>query len=385
MSPHKTDNHQASDVRELALELERYRDILDTASDAVVSINQNHEVVFMNRAAEDLFGYQRDEILGGDLSPLIPSEHRERHRHYVERYVRTRKNRLIGHVVEAEAERRDGGRVPISISFSVADSGGELLFTAIMRDLSAERNLAERVAHVEKLAAVGQMVATVTHEIKTPLTLIGGFAAQLRKERSLSERGKKKLGIIVEEVARLENMLVELGDLSRPQRYNWEEVDLAEVVESVKLLMTPKLRRNRFFLNVRAENGLPRVMADRDKLRQVLINLINNAIQAGGPGDQVEVSISALPDGQVELAVRDWGCGIPERYQKDLFTPFFTTKKRGTGLGLPVARRVVEEHGGTIELISSKGQGTTARVVLPAAPASHTLMPGAAPPGTAQP
>lgn len=372
MSPSKKDQPPASDFRELALEVERYHEILDTASDAVVSINQNHEVVFMNRAAEALFGYRRDEMLGGDLSPLIPSEHRERHRHYVERYVRTRKARLIGHVAQVEAERRDGSRVPISISFSVAESGGELLFTAIMRDLSAERNLAEKVAHAEKLAAVGQMVATVTHEIKTPLTLIGGFAAQLKKERNLSERGKKKLSIIVEEVARLEGMLVELGDLSRPQRYNWEAIDLAEAVEHVKRLMAPKLRQTRFVVKVNADKATPPVMADRDKLNQVLINLINNSIQAGGPGDQVEIRIAPLPDGQVEMTVRDWGCGIPERNQKELFTPFFTTKKRGTGLGLPVARRVVEEHGGTIELASIEGEGTTAKVVLPAAPPSQS-------------
>ena len=113
----KTKN--TADVRELAQELEKYRQIVETASDAVVSINQHHEVIYMNAAAEALFGYRRAEILGGDLAPLIPSEHRRAHRHYVERYVRTRQPRLIGHSADLEGERRDGSRFPISDRKSV--------------------------------------------------------------------------------------------------------------------------------------------------------------------------------------------------------------------------------------------------------------------------
>lgn len=373
MGPNSPSGAPTSDFQTMALELERFREILDTASDAVVSANQNHEVVYMNRAAEKLFGYQRSEMLGRDLSPLIPTEHRQQHRHYLERYVRTRQARLMGHSAQVEAERRDGSRVPISISFSVAENGPDLLFTAIMRDLSAERKLAAKVDLAERLAAVGQMVATVTHEIKTPLALIGGFANQLKKEPGLSEKGLRKLGIIVEEVARLENMLVELGDLSRPQRYVWNEIDLAQLVGHVKALMAPQLKRNRFFLKVEATPGLPRIMGDKDKLSQVLINLINNAIQAGGPNDEVKLELNPVPNGQVELLVRDWGCGIPEQYIEDIFTPFFTTKKRGTGLGLPVAKRIIDEHGGSIEMLSSPESGTTARVLLPPAPAVPTL------------
>lgn len=373
MGPNSPSGAPTSDFQTMALELERFREILDTASDAVVSANQNHEVVYMNRAAEKLFGYQRSEMLGRDLSPLIPTEHRQQHRHYLERYVRTRQARLMGHSAQVEAEHRDGSRVPISISFSVAENGPDLLFTAIMRDLSTQRKLAAKVDLAERLAAVGQMVATVTHEIKTPLALIGGFANQLKKEPGLSEKGLRKLGIIVEEVARLENMLVELGDLSRPQRYVWNEIDLAQLVGHVKALMAPQLKRNRFFLKVNATPGLPPIMGDKDKLSQVLINLINNAIQAGGPNDEVKLELNPAPNGQVELLVRDWGCGIPEQYIEDIFTPFFTTKKRGTGLGLPVAKRIIDEHGGSLEMLSSPENGTTARVLLPPAPAVPTL------------
>jgi two-component system sensor kinase FixL len=357
-----------NEVHELVSELEKYRQIIETANDAVVSINRYHEVVFMNRAAETMFGYKRNEILGGDLSPLIPTEYRKDHKRFVERYVSTRQARFIGHVAQVQAEHRDGTRFPISISFSVAETSNELLFTAIMRDLTAEHELAMQVKRAERLAAVGQMVATVSHEIRTPLTLIGGFAGQLLKERGLSERGKRKMNIIVEEVARLEKMLSELNDLSRVQPYEWEELDVAEVLDHVKELMGPQLKRNRFFIRFNKQKGLPKVVADRNRLSQVLINLVNNAVQASVPGDEIIMEMSAGNDGGVDVRVRDFGSGIAAKHMDEIFTPFFTTKKRGTGLGLPLAKRIVEEHGGKIELQSDVGTGTVATVRLPAAP-----------------
>lgn len=349
-------------------ELEKYRQIVETANDAVVSINAQHEVVFMNSAAEEMFGYKRNEILGGDLSPLIPSEYRKDHKRFVERYVRTRQARFMGHVAQVQAEHRDGTRFPISISFSVASTNNELLLTAIMRDLTAERDLAMQVKRAERLAAVGQMVTTVSHEIRTPLTLIGGFAGQLLKERGLSERGKRKTGIIVEEVARLEKMLTELNDLSRVQPYEWEELDVGEVVDHVKALMGPQLKRDRFFFRLQKKNGMPKVVADRNRLSQVIINLVNNAVQASVPGDEIIMELAAGPEGGVEIRVRDYGAGIPAKHMAEIFNPFFTTKKRGTGLGLPLAKRIVGEHGGKIELHSDVGNGTVAMVQLPAAP-----------------
>ncbi len=357
-----------NEVHELVSEMEKYRQIVETAHDAVVSINAQHEVVFINRAAEDMFGYQRNEILGGDLSPLIPNEYRKNHKSFVERYVRTRQPRFIGHVAQVQAEHRNGSRFPVSISFSVAETNNELLLTAIMRDLTAERDLAMQVKRAERLAAVGEMVATVSHEIRTPLTLIGGFAGQLLKERGLSDRGKRKMGIIVEEVARLENMLSELNDLSRVQPYEWEELDLAEVVDHVKTLMGSRLKRDRFFFNLRKEEALPKVVADRNRLSQVLINLVNNAVQASVPGDEIVMELAGGAEGGVDVRVRDFGAGIPAKHMTGIYTPFYTTKKRGTGLGLPLAQRIVGEHGGSIELQSDVGIGTVATVHLPVAP-----------------
>ena len=355
-----------TEVQELAQELEKYRQIVETAGDAVVSVNRHHEVVYMNAAAERLFGYHREEILGGDLAPLIPTEHRQAHRHYLERYLRTRQARLMGHSAELMAEHKDGSRLPISISFSVAELDDGPLFTAIMRDLSAERRLAQQVRNSQQLALVGQTVATVSHEIRTPLVLIGGFARQLAaKEKDLTPQGRHKLEVIAQEVARLEGLLSDLNDLSRPQQYRWQNVGLPQVVERVRELMEPQLQKDGLGLRLRLGDQPPHVAADPDRLSQVLINLVQNAAQASQPGQEVVLTLEAGPQGQAVLAVSNQGCGIPEKHIAQVFNPFFTTKQRGTGLGLPLARRIVEEHGGRLELSSQPGQGTEVRVSLP--------------------
>jgi two-component system sensor kinase FixL len=368
------DNTCRSELHEAAQELEKFRQIVETAELGVVTINENHEVVYMNAAAEAMFGYGRQEIMGGDLSPLIPSEHRERHRNYVERYVRTRRGKLIGHTAELEAERRDGSRFPIHISFSTAEVAGGLLMTAIVRDLSKEAGLEREVRQSQRLAILGEMVATVSHEIRSPLALIGGFARQLERDPDLGEKSLNKLNIITHEVERLEKILNELGDFSRPHKYNWMETDVSQVVEHVAELMEPEINRAGASLTISRNGDLPPVMADADRLSQVLINLVNNALQASGEHPKVEVSVNPEPEG-VLLEVRDQGPGLKPETIREIFTPFFTTKSGGTGLGLPVARRIVEEHGGRIELANRESGGAVARVRLPAAPAIQQKLP----------
>jgi PAS domain S-box-containing protein len=324
----------------------------------------------MNNAAEKLFGYQRSEILGGDLNILIPQEYRDKHRKFLDEYLKTGHAHMIGTVAEVMIQRQDGAKIPVSISLSGGVSeNGRMLFTAIMRDLSEERSLNQRVQEAEALAAVGKMVATVSHEIKTPLALIGGFTRQVTREPNISEKGRRKLEIVLEEVGRLESLLNEISDLSRPYRYQFEELDMCQESAQVLELMNPSLGEAATGLSLLCNKGVPKVIADKNRLRQVLINLVNNAVQAcAKESPQVEVEVSPWPRGGVILEVRDNGHGIPEEHQKELFTPFFTTKKQGTGLGLPLARRIIRDHGGKIKVVSQVGEGTTVLVALPAKP-----------------
>ena len=363
----KSDNQAIDDIHAMALGLEFYRQIVETASDGVVTINQNHEVIYMNLAAEELYGYRREEILGGDLAPLIPPEHREKHKSYVDRYLDTRKSRFLGSSMKTEIVRKDGTRLPVSISFNLADSESGPLFTAIMRDHSAEENMAQKVRNAESMAAVGRLVATVNHEIKTPMVLIGGFARQIAKEKGLSEKGRHKLEIITSEVGRLEGVLDELRDLTRQSDLKKVELDVGGVVDHVAELMHTKLVKDGVSIRVSKKGRLPLVMADKDRLAQVLINLINNAAQSYQEGGKVEIKACTSVEGGVAITVKDAGSGIEASKLSEIFTPFYTTKQFGTGLGLSVSKRIVEEHGGCIDLKSRQGEGTTVVVTLPAA------------------
>jgi PAS domain S-box-containing protein len=362
--------HSDSDkltLQELARELEKYRLILETASDGFVTINENHEVVYLNAAAEDIFGYSQEELLGHDLNLLIPPEHRARHREYVAEYLRTGRTSSLDNRIEVEGLRRDGTRFPAGIRFSVAEVAEDRLLTARIHDLSEQYYLAEQLKLHEKLALVGEMVATVSHEIRTPLALIGGFASQVLRSDGFGDKDRHKLDIIVREVARLETLLRELNELSRPLNLEKDLVDLFDLLQGVDELMEAKLAERGVGLKLLSSDPGLQVTGDRDRLSQVFINLIHNAIQASESGAVVEVFLQNGPNGRVVVEINDQGHGIHRKDLERVFTPFFTTKIGGTGLGLPVANRIVGEHGGTLSLTSREGQGTTVSISLPAA------------------
>jgi signal transduction histidine kinase len=199
--------------------------------------------------------------------------------------------------------------------------------------------------------------------------LMGGFARQLLNDPGLGERARRKMSIIAQEAGRLEGLLSELNDISRPTQSLLAPLDLVSMAAHVLELMAPLLAKEGLRLRLETHGPAPRVAADRDRLGQVLINLIQNAAQASQAGQEVVLGLGPGPKGRALLTVSDQGSGISPEDLAKVFNPFFTTKKRGTGLGLPLARRIVEEHGGSLELESRPGQGTTARVILPTLPA----------------
>jgi len=154
---------------------------VENTREAFVTINENHKVIFFNKAAERLFGYPRKEVLGKELDTILTPNCREGHRAAVSNYLKTRKAKLIGHETEMLLTDRNGDEIPASISFSVAELKGEFYFTAIIRDITEITACHKQVLESERLAALGQVVAEIVHEIKNPLMLVGGFVLQLKK------------------------------------------------------------------------------------------------------------------------------------------------------------------------------------------------------------
>jgi PAS domain S-box-containing protein len=347
----------------MAHDFRHYRDVVETARDAIVTIDESHRIIFFNRAAEEMFGYEKGEAIGRDLSIIIPSPHKERHREYVRRYIETRRGKFINHTVELNAERRNGEEFPISISFSVAEVGPHLLMTGMIRDITEMKDLERRVVQSERLASMGEALSYVTHEIKNPLMVIGGFARSLLKSSRFSEEEMKRLEIIVSEVQRLEALLAQIQDFTKPLLLEKEKVDLAAFVEDILPMFKEVAGERNVRLSLEIESR-PTVMVDPDRLRQVVINLLKNAVEAIKREGTVKVRVREDPQAAI-MEIEDDGEGIPQDRLKDIFEPFVTTKKEGSGLGLPLCRKIINDHGGEIRIWSRPGKGTRVRVEIP--------------------
>jgi two-component system sensor kinase FixL len=338
---------------------------VENTNEAFVTIDQNHRVLIFNRAAEEIFGYDRSEVLGHDLSVIMAPTCARDHRSAVDRYVRTRVPSRIGHVTDMTATKRNGDTFPVSISFSVTEVAGVLYFTGLVTDLTETRALEEKISRAERLAVLGQLVAEIGHEIKNPLMLIGGFARQVLQTTS-DEKNREKLKIVADEVSRLEKVLADLREFYLPKPLETGPVDLRALVEGLFALVKEECRTRHITLQLEGEEEGVIVDGDQARLKQVLLNLVKNAIEAmevAGGSLQARLSRSR---GKGWVAIIDTGGGIPERHLKDIFSPFFTTKKKGSGLGLAICKRIMDDHqGSTFSFETAEGKGTQFQIGLP--------------------
>ena len=352
---------------------ESYREIsilkgaVENTNEAFVTIDKDSTVIFFNKAAERMFGYCRKDVIGRDLALILGPACREGHQRAVDQYVQTKKAKLIGHETEFQAMRKNGETFPASISFSVTTISNAFYFTGIVRELTETKALHAQVVQAERLAALGQMVAEISHEIKNPLTMIGGFARQLLRKIS-GDKEKAKLDVIVMEVERLEHLLADLKDLYRPRQLKLIRVDIDELLQEVCSLAREHIKNSTIAIHFDAGAGIKMVDADRDKLKQVLLNVVKNSTEALAGSGTVSV-VSEVAGENIRISVIDAGAGIPAKLREKIFSPFFTTKEYGTGLGLSISKRIVDEHpGGIFSLESEEGKGTTVTITLP----SHT-------------
>jgi PAS domain S-box-containing protein len=343
---------------------EKFHNIVETATEAIISIDDEHRIVLFNRGAEQTFGYSKDEVMGRDLAVLIPKDYGGPYRDWAERYLRQALPQEVGKTLDAVAVRKDGQEFPVRMSISVSLVQGHPLYTTIIRDQTERQDLTERLLMSERLAAIGRAAAHVGHEIKNPLMIIGGFAEQLLKRNCLEERDAAKLRVILQEVRRLEAMLAEMRDFTRSTILKPAPCQLNELVEETLLLLEADLAERGIHLIRLLDPALPEASLDAGQIKQVIINVIMNAIEAMPVGGRLEVRTSVERRG-VLLEVRDTGKGIDPSKINEVFSPFFTTKKKGTGLGLAISYKIVQDHGGSIFLRSKPGKSTVATVVLP--------------------
>lgn len=237
--------------------------------------------------------------------------------------------------------------------------------------LDQVRAAQDRLIHSERLATVGAVVARVSHEIRNPLTTIGGFARSLSKRPDDIERVARNADIIVEEVEKLEALLKEMLDFTSPRAPSFELTDINPLVEAFVTVHRGAAVDRRVVVDMDLEPSLPKILVDRHQLQRVFLNLWQNALQAMEEtvaGSEAIVGVRTWRvDDAVKVAISDTGGGISAEHLERIFTPFFTTKRRGTGLGLAVVKKIVDDHRGSIEVRSECGMGTAFIVALPAA------------------
>lgn len=229
----------------------------------------------------------------------------------------------------------------------------------------SRRQLLEATHRREKLVALGHLAAGVAHEIRNPLSSIKGLAKYFAERTPPGGEAYALAQVMAKEADRLNRVVSELLELVRPAHLKWQPVDLNEVIAHSLQLVSQDASGRDIQLHFTARPALRRIQADPDRLNQVLLNLYLNAIQAIGRDGEITVAVNEAGEGSIKLSVTDSGKGMTEEQKQAIFTPYFTTKADGTGLGLAVVQNIVEQHGGTIQVESSPGKGATFTLTLP--------------------
>jgi PAS domain S-box-containing protein len=366
---------------------ERYRLVAETASDAIISINEQSTILFVNPAAERIFGHKISEMLGQQLTMLMPEYLHYAHQAGVNRYLKTGVRHLSWERVEVPGLHREGHEIPLELSFGEYRRGNERVFIGIARDIS-QRRVAEaereqllqreqeaRFQAEEANRIKDDFLATLSHELRTPLNAILGWTKMLQTQTLDSSSAAKALEII-ERNARVQTQLIEdLLDVSRiitgKLRLDIRPLDLNNVIMAAVEAVQPAAEAKQIQLQTLLNPEAGKISGDFDRLQQVVWNLLSNAVKFTSSGGIVQVKLEKV-NSHVEVTVSDTGMGIAEEFLPFVFERFrqvdasLSRYHGGLGLGLAIVRQLVELHGGMVSAESQgEGQGSTFKVTLP--------------------
>jgi two-component system sensor kinase FixL len=331
----------------------------------MIVIDARGAIEAFNPAAERLFGYAERDIMGQNVNVLMPSPYKEQHDGYLARYLATGEKKIIGLGREVVGLRRDGSTFPVHLSVGEMSLHGDRKFVGTLHDLTARTAVEHQLREQTALAHLGEMAAVVAHEVKNPLAGIRG-AIQIIGGRLPPGVDASIVTEIIGRIDALSEMMAGLLLFARPPAPRVGLVDInALVVATADLLSKDPMLRD---LHVHVEGYAPAVTADPSLLQIVFHNLLVNGAYAMQGKGQVRVSIRQV-DSICLVTFADSGPGMPVEVREKIFTPFFTTKARGSGLGLPTSKRLVEAHKGRLLVDCPPAGGTRVTVELPLAPA----------------
>jgi len=366
-------------LHEIELEAARWEAILLSARDAVISIDAEGRVTLFNQAAEQMFGHGAADVLGRNVDLLMPPPYCDEHDAYIRRYRQTGVAKAIGQIRHLHARRASGEVFPIELSVSEARVGDDVVYSAIIRDVS-ERHALERALEAsrreaqqrERLADIGALTTRIAHDLGNPVAGLKMSAERIlqrigRAPGEPLETVRAPAERIVHTAERLNALIGEFKDFARAQRLNLSDIDVSAFLGEVADAWTEEASARGVMLTLDLGAERPLVRGDASKLRRVFDNLVKNALEAvgAGPGSVTLRETVLGIESRLRIDVRDTGPGFPAAV--DPFALFETTKPDGTGLGLSISKQIVIAHGGGIRIASGVGEGTVVSVELPIA------------------
>jgi len=358
------------------------RSILATVPDAMVLIDDHGAILSFSAAAEKMFGFAEDEVLGENVSMLMPSPDRERHDGYLKDYRDTGARKIIGIGRVTTARHRDGNTFPIELSVGEAWVEGRRVFTGFIHDLTERReadirlrHLQAELAHVGRLSEMGTLASSLAHELNQPLTAITSYcqgAADLldgEQDAQRLEMARQAMRETMEQAIRAGQIVKRMREFLRSGETERSVEQLSRLVTEANALALVGTREHGIDVQVNLDPSCNHVFVDRIQIQQVLFNLIRNAIEAmlDCPIRSLLISSKSAQDGFAMVSIEDSGSGISDNVADQLFQPFVTTKGTGMGIGLSICRTIIEAHGGRIWFEPGSEGGTIFRFTLPKA------------------
>src|ERR1700758_4451179 len=352
--------------------------ILETVPDAMIVIGEDGTVQSFSSAAERLFGYTGEEVIGKNVKMLMPSPYRENHDDYLRRYMRTGERRIIGIGRLVVGERKDGSTFPMELAVGEMRSADRHFFTGFIRDITQRQQsearlqeLQSELVHMSRLTAMGQMASALAHELNQPLLAIVGY---MKGSRRLLESGAEdRSALLRDAMDKAGDQALRAGQIIRRLREFVGRGDSERRIESVKKLIEEAsalalvgTKDQGIRVRFQFDPAVDLVVVDKVQIQQVLLNLLRNAVEAmeASPRRELVISTAAGDDEMVAVSVADTGSGIAPDLMSQLFQPFVTNKRHGMGVGLSICRTIVEAHGGQITVEPNPAGGTIFRFTL---------------------
>jgi len=361
------------------------RSVLATVPDAMIVIDERGLILSFSAAAEKLFGFSEAEVLGENVSMLMPSPDRERHDAYLENYRTTGERKIIGIGRVATARHRDGYTFPIELSIGEAWLGEKRIFTGFIHDITHRQqtelrlqDLQSELAHVGRVSEMGTLASSLAHELNQPLTAVMNYCESAR-DLLASSPDAETLDLIRGALDDAAKQAIRAGQIVRRLRDFISYGDTERRTESLPRLVTEAnalalvgSREHGIEVQVQLNPKADEVFVDRIQIQQVLVNLIRNAIDAmvDSPVRSLTIRTDPQPRDFVSVSIEDSGSGISDAVASQLFQPFVSTKKTGMGIGLSICRTIVESHGGRIWFEPAPDGGTRFHFTLPVAATS---------------